>query len=835
MARRRPDRRRAGPWGSALTIAAGTRLGHYEIVSPIGSGGMGEVYLAHDSQLDRKVALKILPGEVASDPDRMRRFVQEAKAASALNHPHIVTIHEIDTGGAVPFIATEFIDGETLRARIGAGLPLTDTLEIVIQACGALSASHAAGILHRDIKPENIMVRRDGFVKLVDFGLAKLTAVDSADGSLETRTTLRTDPGTIMGTATYMSPEQARGLDLDARTDIFSLGVVLYELVAGCLPFEGSTGSAVMASMLGGKDPQPLARYSRDAPAELERIVSKTLRKNRDERYQTIRDMLLDLKSLKQELEFQRHLDRSVHSPQTRRLSDAQGLTAQPATESAADQARGAPDTAGRRRLRLGAAVAALLIVAAGSGSYLYRMRARSGAITSVAVMPFINASGSGDAEYLSDGLTESLITSLSQIHGLSVKARSSVFRYKGKDASPAQVARELGVQAILNGRVVQRGDDLALHIELVDVASETALWSDDYSRRMTNVASLPGEIAQDVASKLRLTLSGDDQQKVAKNYTGNAEAYQAYLKGRFNVARATESGLRTSIDYFNQAIAIDPDYALAWAGLADAYWGDSDIHVAPQVVMPKAKQAALRAIAIDDSLAEAHAALAIALTAYDWNWPDAEKEFTRAVNLNPQYATAHAHFSWYLSLMARTDEAMAKGRRAIEIDPLSTEFNYSLGLVLFRARRTDEAVRQFRQTLALDPSDWITLTNLGWALIGQRRFPEAIVELNLARQIDVNHYVLAALGQAYALSGKRSDALATIDLMKEWSLRQYVSPHSIALVYAGLGENDLAFEWLDKGIEMRSEHIGWLKVDPRLDSLRSDPRFAALVRRVGL
>jgi len=798
---------------------------------------MGEVYLAQDTTLDRRVALKILPVEVASNQDRMRRFAQEAKAASALNHPHILTIYEIGTTGESPFIVTEFIDGETLRQQIGAGLKLTEILEIVIQACSALSAAHAAGIIHRDIKPENIMVRRDGFVKLLDFGLAKLAAVGPADVRVETRTMFATDPGLIVGTAVYMSPEQARGLDVDPRTDIFSIGDVLYEMVAGRLPFDGSTSREVVASILSETEPQPLARYSREAPAELERIVSKALRKNRDERYQTIKDMLLDLKSLKEELEFEKKLERSVPPKSEPPADPRQRADSGSGPQSAAQPAVGERGPAGplelhRRRVVIG--VAALLIIA-GTGSYLYVTHTRSGPINSVAVLPFVNASGNGDVEYLSDGLTESLITSLSQLPRLSVKARSSVFRYKGKDAQPKQVGRELGVQAIVNGRVVQRGDDLTLHIELVDADSETALWSGDYQRTMTDIVWLPAEIARDVSSKLRLTLSGSDEQKLAKNYTRNTDAYQAYLRGRFYTAASTESGLKKSIEYFNQAIAIDPDYALAWAGLADAYWGDSDVHAAPRDVMPKAKQAALKAIAIDDTLAEAHSALAIELTAYDWDWPQAEHEFKRAIALNPEYATAHAHYGWYLSLMGRIEAAIAESQRAVELDPLSTEYNHNLGLTLFRGRRLDQAVAQFRKTVDLDPGDWITRTNIGWALISQGRFKEAFTELHAARQMDDNHYVRAALGRAHALSGNRSDALETIAQMKEWSKDRYVSPHSVALVYAGLGENDQAFEWLQKALVVRSEHLGWLKVDPRMDPLRADPRFDAIVRRVGL
>ena len=504
------------------------------------------------------------------------------------------------------------------------------------------------------------------------------------------------------------------------------------------------------------------------------------------------------------------------------------------AARSAVDE-RGPTRALTLNQRRVAIAAAAFLIIAAVVGSYLYFIRAHGGPITSVAVLPFVNASGNSDVEYLSEGLTDSLISTLSQLPKLSVKSRSSVFRYKDKDAPPKEIGQALDVEAMLNGRVVQRGNDLMLHIELVEVKTETVLWSEDYHRSMTDLVSLPREIARDVLSKLRVTLSGADEQKLAKNYTKNAEAYRAYLEGRFYSNKSTEIGLKRGVEYFRQAIDIDPNYALAWAGLAYAYWGDSDIHVAPDDVMPKAKQAAMKAIAIDGTLAEAHAALAIELTAYDWDWPKAENEFRRAIELNTDYATVHAHYGWYLSLMARTEEAIAETRRALELDPLSIEYNHHLGLALYRGRRFDQAVAQFRKTLDLDPNDWITRTNLGWALISEGKFTEALTELRLTRQIDDNHYVLAALGQAYALSGNKSEAVKSIEQMREWSKQRYVSPHSVALVYAGLGETDLAFEWLEKAIEVRSEHMGWLKVDPRVDPLRADARFAALVRRVGL
>jgi len=803
---------------------------------------MGEVFLARDTQLDRTVALKILPEAVAADQTRLQRFRQEAKSASALNHPNILTVYEIGQAAAVHFIATEFVEGKTLRQHLSKGpMSLSEILDICVQVTSALSAAHEANIIHRDVKPENIMIRRDGIVKVLDFGLAKLAAPEPAaiNSEASTRANIKTDPGTVVGTASYMSPEQARGIPVDVRTDIFSTGVVLYEMVAGCLPFTGSTSSEVMASILSEKEPQPLARYSREVPTELERVASKALRKNRDERYQTIKDFVLDLKSLKQELEFAAKLERST-SPEFREASDATKATAPDPSDRAVQTATThditKPLKTRQRSMWLTlTALVAVVAAAAFFGYSRYIGRGSGSTIRSIAVLPFANADGNPDAEYLSEGISESLINSLSKLPGVKVIARSSSFRYKGKEADPQEVARALGVESILTGRVVHRGDNLLISAELVNASDKTQIWGDQYNRKLTDILTVQDEIAKRISETLRLRLSGEQQQRLTKRYSDNVEAYQDYLKGRFYSAKSTESGLKKSIEYFNQAIEKDPTYALAWAGLANGYWEDSDIHISPHVAMPKAKQAALKALAIDDTLAEAHGALAIELTAYDWDWANAEKEFKRAIELNPDYPTAHAQYGWYLSLMGRSEEAIAELKRATELDPLSTNANGILGLAYGWARRNDEAVAQLQKTLELDPESWLTLTYLGWVHIGQGKFSEAITVLQRAKQIDDNQYVLGALGESYALSGNRTEAVAVLAQLKEMSKERYVSPHCIAMIYAGLGDKDQAFEWLNKAFEVRSEHLTWLKVDTRMNPLRSDPRFAEMMRRVGL
>jgi len=823
-------------------LSPGTTLGRYEIRSQIGEGGMGEVFLARDTQLDRTVALKILPEPVAADQTRLQRFIQEAKSASALNHPNILTVYEIGQAAAVHFIATEFVEGKTLRQHLSKGpMSLSEILDICVQVTSALSAAHEANIIHRDVKPENIMIRRDGIVKVLDFGLAKLAAPEPAaiNPEASTRAIIKTDPGTVVGTASYMSPEQARGIPVDVRTDIFSTGVVLYEMVAGCLPFTGSTSSEVMSSILSEKEPQPLARYSREVPTELERVASKALRKNRDERYQTIKDFVLDLKSLKQELEFAAKLERST-SPEIREASDATKATAPDPSDRAVQTATThdmtKPLKTRQRSMWLTlTALVAVVAAAAFFGYSRYVGRGSGSTIRSIAVLPFANADGNPDAEYLSEGISESLINSLSKLPGVKVIARSSSFRYKGKEADPQEVARALGVESILTGRVVHRGDNLLISAELVNASDKTQIWGDQYNRKLADILTVQDEIAKRISETLRLRLSGEQQQRLTKRYSDNVEAYQDYLKGRFYSAKSTESGLKKSIEYFNQAIEKDPNYALAWAGLANGYWEDSDIHISPHDAMPKAKQAALKALAIDNTLAEAHGALAIELTAYDWDWANAEKEFKRAIELNPDYPTAHAQYGWYLSLMGRSEEAIAELKRATELDPLSTNANGILGLAYGWARRNDEAVAQLQKTLELAPEAWLEMTYLGWVHIGEGKFSEAITVLQRAKQIDANQYVLGALGESYALSGNRTEAVAVLAQLKEMSKERYVSPHCIAMIYAGLGDKDQAFEWLNKAFEARSEHLTWLKVDARMNPLRSDPRFAEMMRRVGL
>ena len=832
-----------------MSVAPGTRLSHYEIRSQIGAGGMGEVYLAQDIRLRRSVALKILPLEFTENGDRLRRFEQEASTASGLNHPNIITIHEIGSEGETHFIATEFIDGESLRQhKSRAEIKLREMLEIAVQVASALTAAHEAGIVHRDIKPENIMVRRDGYVKVLDFGLAKLMERQTTDS--EASTMVNTDPGVVMGTVGYMSPEQARGIDVDARTDIWSLGVVIYEMIAGRVPFEGATTGDMLGLILGDRNAPPLARFARDVPAELERIVTKALTKERDERYQSAKDLLIDLKRLKQQLDVDAEIERTA-APEFR--AGATGLSGksdavQTVGQLAAASTSNAQSIAGgikRHKLAVGI-VGAILLAIAVTAYFGYFARDRASGldssggkepITSIAVLPFVNASNNPDAEYLSDGISESLMNSLSQVPKLRVVPRSTVFRYKGRDIDPQTTGRELGVRAVLTGKLVQRGDTLSIQTELIDVEEGSQLWGAQYNRKLADLLAVQEEISREISEKLRIRLSGEERKQLTKRYTENTEAYQLYLKGRYYWNKRTAEGLKKGVEYFRQAIDMDPNYALAYAGLADTYnvlpiWTPIETKEA----YPKAKSAALKALEIDDTLAEAHISLAYALYRYDWDWSAAEREFKRGIELKSNYATAHQWYSFYLSAMGRVEEAIVEIKRAQDLEPLSLFINSDVGWALYRARQYDQAIPQLRKTIEIDPTFGYSHYNLGLVYEKKGMYDAAIDEMRKAVELSEGpHLILAALGHSYAVSGRRAEALDVLDQLKERAKREHVSAYFIALIYTGLGHKDLAFVWFDKACQDREWFMPRLKDDLRLDNIRSDPRFANLMRCVGL
>jgi serine/threonine protein kinase/Tfp pilus assembly protein PilF len=835
-----------------VTIPQGTQLGRYEIRSKIGEGGMGEVYLAQDTKLDRKVALKILPAKVAVNQERMRRFVQEAKAASALNHPNIVTIHEIDQINSTNFIATEFIDGETLRQRMrNAPLKLGEVLDVAAQVASALAAAHAAGIVHRDIKPENVMLRSDGIVKVLDFGLAKLVErlpPESVD--TEAPTSIKTDPGTVVGTAIYMSPEQARGLQVDARTDIFSLGGLIYEMVAGRLPFEGSNTNEILASILSDKEPPPLARYAREVPAELERIVSKALRKNRDERYQTIKDMLLDLKNLKQELEFERKLERSLPPRAEAGLSTGQvaeptQVSPTPPSTSGESVPATSPPTlpvssveyvvVGIKQHKRGFVfVMAVLIIATGVGSWFFIHRSSNvSTIDSIAVMPFENVTHDQKIEYLSDGITESLINSLSQLPHIKVIARSSVFSYKNQTPNLQQVAQRLNVQAVLTGRVLVQGDTLNVSVELTDTQNNTQLWGQHYTRKASDVFAVQDEIARQVTDTLRVRLTGGQQEQVTKRYTENAEAYRLYLQGRYYMNQGSEEDLNRAIQSFDQAIALDPRYALAYAARAETFFDMGDLVLPMSEAIPKAKQDSETALRIDDKLAEARMTLANIKFQYDWNFARAEEDFKQVIELNPNYAEAHHQYMYYLAMMGKPMEALAEIKLAQQLDPVNPSINVDVCLPYYLAQQYDQSIAQARKALEMFPNFYLPHMALGSALFEKGDISAGIEELEKAKTMEPTPLVIGQLGYAYAKSGRNDEARKSLAELKEQSKGRYVPPFWIAMIYVGLGEKDEAFAWLEKAYQEREWWLVWIKMDPKVDSLRFDSRFIDLLKRL--
>ena len=796
-------------------LLVGRTFGHYKISERIGTGGMGDVYLATDITAGRKAALKLLPLRFTGDAERLKRFQQEARAVVGLNHPNILTVYEIGEDHSTHYIASELIEGETLRQRLTHGpIQFSEALDIAIQVASALLAADEAGVVHRDIKPENIMLRPDGYAKVLDFGIAKLAEsafAEAAANGAESVTLAQTNLGSILGTPRYMSPEQACGTPVDKRTDIWSFGVVLYEMVSGYAPFTGDTPGEVISAVL-EKEPPPLTRYVSHAPAELQQIVSKTLRKDREERYCNARELLEAFKELRRKLEFEAELEGSPAARSWLRRTRSRTVMV---------------------LVLFGAALALALPF------YWHRNVATATSLDkSIAVLPFENVSKDPNAEYLSEGISEALINSLTELKRLRVIARSTAFQYKGKDVDPRRVGRELQVASVLTGRVRQSQDTLSIQVDLVDAITGAQVWGEEYVRKTSDVIAVKQAIAREVTAKLKLKLTGEEQRRLAKGDSTNTEAYRFYLRGRYFWNKRTPDGMTQAIAEFQQAIERDPNFALGYVGLADCYTGLTFYNfAAPHETMPRAKESAIKALALDNTLAEAHASLAHVLMNYDWNWSEAEKEFRRSIELKPDYATAHQWYAiHYLTATGRLEEAVQEMKKALELDPASLVMNTFMGATLYYAGRYDEAIDQCRRTIEMDPNFAVAHWHLGLAYEQKQILDAATEEFKKAISLSGGSPLMrAALGRAYAKSQKKHEANEMLNELNERAKRQYVSAYEVAKIYVALGNSEQAFQLLEKAYAEHSFHLANLNVCPQFKSVRSDPRFQDLVQRIGL
>jgi TolB-like protein/Flp pilus assembly protein TadD/tRNA A-37 threonylcarbamoyl transferase component Bud32 len=774
-----------------MNLSAGTRLGPYEILVPLGAGGMGEVYRARDSRLERDVAIKILPERLARDPQALARFEREAKAVAALSHPNILAIHDFGYESGVTYAVTELLEGESLRSRLKRGaLHWRKAVETGIAIADGLSAAHSKGIVHRDLKPENIFVTEDCRIKILDFGLARSMTASAAERS-EAATV--TNEGVILGTAGYMSPEQVRGQPADVRSDIFSLGCVVYEMVAGRRAFSRETPAQTMAAILEDQ-PAELRKPQKQLPAGLENVILQCLEKNPQERFHSAHDLALALRAA------------LGGARETKRIS------------------------APRWRML---AVGVVLLVLAGAVYWF----ARPSAIDSLAVMPFVNAGADPNTEYLSDGITESLINKLSQLPKLRVVPRTLVSGYKGKEVDPGKVGRDLHVRAILTGKIMQRGESLDIQTELVDLGALSQLWGEHYDRKFSEILAVLEDITKQVSEKLHLRPTVEEQKRLAKRDTENTEAYQLYLKGRYYLDRRSDDLQKKANEYFRQAIDKDPGYGLAYAGLAQNYalldyYGEQPF----QELCSKANAAAMKALQIEEGLGEAHVALAHIKMSCDWDWAGSEREFKRALEINSSDANARMWHGVFLLVTGRQDEGRAEMRRAMELDPLSLSVSGDYAYSLYVGRQYDQAITELQKLIEMDPSYAQAYLFIGRVYEQKGSFDEAIAELQRGVSLSGGSpRFLAALGHAYAISRHRKLAEEYLARLQEQRKHAYVGPSNIAVIYAGLKDTDQTFKYLEMAYEDHSAVLTFVTVDPRFDSIRGDPRYRDLLRRMHL
>jgi TolB-like protein/Tfp pilus assembly protein PilF len=796
-----------------MALEAGSRLGPYEVVGLLGSGGMGEVYRARDPRLEREVAIKVLPGEVA-DRTHLRRFEQEARAAGALNHPNVLAVHDVGTHQGAPYVVSEMLEGQTLKVRLAGGaLPVRKALDHALEIAHGLAAAHDKGIVHRDLKPDNVFITEDGRVKILDFGLAKLTRpaplVQEGD---QRDATPSTESGVVLGTVGFMSPEQVRGEAVDHRSDIFSFGAVLYEMLSGVRAFRRDSAVETMNAIL-KEDPPELPETGRGISPGIARIVRRCLEKRAGDRFHSAHDLALALEAV------------------------SSGVSGPPDDEDRSSRVTRAVRLMKRHRKASLAALAAMALVAVG----VYRGRVRSpapavvDAIDSVAVLPFENVGGDPDREYLSDGVAEALLNALSRLPDLKVIARSTSFRFRGKEVDPRQVGRDLKVGAVLTGRVSQRGDTLAIGAELVDVAQGTQLWGERYNTRMADISTLQEDIARDISRKLRRKVAARDETSLTTRHTENSEAYRLYLLSRYHYTNwTTPEGLKRAVEYAQQSIEKDPTYAPAYTALANSYIVLGLImQLSNRDALSRARTAAMTALEIDESLPEAHIDLAQVQSRLDWDWAGAERGFKRALELDPNSADAHGWYSMHLAQMGRSEESMAHAKRAVELDPLTPRHRGGIARAYYCARQFDQALRAEKEAMKFKSN----LGNhhlFGWVYREKGMYEEAIAEFREAlKQGPREPAALAHLGNAYARAGRVREARECLRQLKQRSDVETVETYAIAIIHAGLGEKDQAFEWLEKAYEEHDQGLSFLKVDPTLDPLRSDPRFQDLLRRM--